>query len=199
MKAKHWIVVGVIAVLCIGAAVLLYNKTSEEGVPADAGVESSVPAATEEPTATEEPVSTEEPVENIVYDYEKEPEVEETTPVVEEEEEPELTPDTEDLTPEQHKTIEKIAKEEGVSIEEATKMYWEVRAAAREENQRIKERLAQEREAERARLKHINDTRAKMCLEQTGMTIEEFFKDGNGLRWCEENHTEPYFMSYKGE
>lgn len=61
MKAKHWIVVGVVAVLCVGAAVLLSNKTSTEGVP----VASSVPIATEEPAQAAESA------EDVVFNAEK--------------------------------------------------------------------------------------------------------------------------------
>lgn len=225
MKTKHWIIVGVIAVLCVGAAVLLNNKTSEERVPANAGVASSVPAATEEPTPTEEPV------ENIAHNDAEGSEVKETAPVAEEPEEKEPAlqlsdeeliaaymdkeiqywmnergysyDDAYDMGIEGQKILKRYMEEENCSLEEALTWDAEMDQKFEAERKQREEHIAHQQAAIKAKGYASDAKRNQMCLDETGMTVEEFYsKDGKlakGVQWCVDHQKHPDFMSYTGD
>ncbi len=174
MKAKHWIAVGVIAVVCVGAVVLFSNKAPTEGVP----VSSSVPAASEEPTATEEPAASEEPAateepaqtgENAVKP--EDIKAEETAPAVTEPE-VELTRDEE----EQHafELSVKGYEAEGMSHEEAVA----------EATRRLEQRKQKNAEAAAKREEYFSQRKEKEEAEyqaqgkeferQAGITREQY-------------------------
>ncbi len=165
MKAKHWIAVGVIAVVCVGAVVLFSNKAPTEGVP----VSSSVPAASEEPTATEEPAVSEEPAQTGESTVKPEDiKAEETAPTVTE---PEVEPTKDEDF--EYKVQHKMDKW-GMSREEAEKSVRDSDASAKksfEEANAKREEYFNQREAER---KANREARHKEFERQAGISVEQY-------------------------
>lgn len=162
MKAKHWIAVGVIAVVCVGAAVLFSNKAPTEGVP----VSSSVPAASEEPTATEEPAQTEE---NTVKP--EDIKAEETAPTVTE---PEVEPTEDEERQQMLDSLTQAFLDEGYSQEDALKAAKDAVIEMDKSFEEAKAKRDEDFSQREAELKANREARHKEFERQAGISYQQW-------------------------
>lgn len=172
MKRKYILVAAALVVLCAGAAAYSMNQNTE--LPSSTPNSSSAPAsvASSEPESGSTSVTDNRDiakVENFVtYQVSKE----ETTTGTGAGSTDQTMP-TEDLSPmEDEEKIQMIMNDLGLSREEAEAALKDVQ----DRNEEAKKQEAEEKAAEEAKNDEWVAWRDQECLEQTGMTYEEFSK-----------------------
>ncbi len=184
MKAKHWIVVGVIAVVCVSAAVMIGNKTPEDGVSVGASTVNSEPTITEETTITAEPsegAADKEKYDTSITEDANNGETDTvvTTEETKAEEQVDTAPDRAPTKDEAFESkVQSYIKDFGISREEAEKFILDAQEEGKRRQAKAQEESNQRRAEEQAR----HDEASRRMKEATGVSQEEFTAMSNTER-----------------